>query len=354
MSRGPLARVALAGAVCLVALGSGGAPQPPAARSLPPNAWVNMQAGGVAAGNGVGDEGYSTFVYSPGLRKAVVFGKYHARDLGGGEDQNALLAYDFGSNRWDVLEITEAAWSEFLPGVGHDQGLVAIDPRRDLYITRGNMTLHGNTGYQTYIFDLRAGRGKRMMPLQEPTLLTAVASGFDPDRGLMLITRGPSWLYDPDTNRWSEVSSNPSDRPAPSLVYDPGQHVFVMFGGGQSNETWIFETGSRRWRKRTPPVSPSPRASASMAFDSTNGVILLVGGFGPGETELRDMWVYDTGSDRWALLPITAPTQVISHSGNTLVYDSYHGVFLLKDITMIRNLWAFRYVPAAFNPPATR
>ena len=58
--------IAVAGAaVCLAviaALAPGRAQQSPAARALPPNTWVNLQAGGVATGAGVGDEGYSTFV----------------------------------------------------------------------------------------------------------------------------------------------------------------------------------------------------------------------------------------------------------------------------------------------------
>ncbi len=346
-SRGPLAFAATA-VICLAglaALAPGDAQQPGPSHNPPANTWVNMQAGGVAAGKGVGDEGYSTFVYSPGLRRSVVFGLYHARDVGSGEDQNALLGYDFGSNRWDILEITEAAWSEFLPGVGHDQGLVALDPRRDLYITAGNMTLHGNTGYQTYVYDLRAGRGRRMMPPEEPRLFESAASAFDPDHGLMLVTRGPSWLYDPDRNRWTEVSGGPSVGRSPSLVYDARHRVFVMFGGKASNETWTFDTATRRWSKRNPLVSPPGRSAGNIAFDPDTGMVVLVGGFGPDDNQLSDMWVYHTGKNTWTLLRATVPPRTSSHAGNTLVYDTYHHVFLLKDVSRLKNLWAFRYVP---------
>jgi galactose oxidase-like protein len=324
-------------------LASGRSQQPFAASGLPANTWVNLRAGGVVSGNGVGDEGYSTFVYSPGLKKGLVFAKYHAFEMGGGEDQNALLAYDFGLNRWDVLEITEDAWSEHLPGVGHDQGNVVIDPRRDWYITRGNMTLHGNTGYQTYIYDVRAGRGKRMTPAVEPNLYHSVASAFDPDRGVMLSTRGPAWLYDPDKNTWTEVGGSPSDRAAPALVYDGRNRVFVMFGGGQSGETWTFDAGSRQWRKRKPPLSPPARYAGNIAFDSDTGTILLVGG--AAGDPLSDMWVYDTARDVWAPLPYRAPVPSTTASGNRLIYDSHNHVFLLKDIISLRDVWAFRYVP---------
>jgi hypothetical protein len=338
-------------ALVLATLGAGGpesgsAQQSPTPRILPANTWVNMQAGGVAAGSGVGDEGYNTFVYSPGLRKGVVFALYHARDVGSGEDQNALLGYDYALNRWDILEITEAAWSEFLPGVGHDMGLAALDPRRDLYITSGNLTLHGNTSHLTYIYDLRTGRGKRMMPPAEPPLFESTASAFDPDNGLMLSTRGISWLYDPDRNRWTEVAGSPSLRPSPGLVYDGKHRVFVMFGGRRSNETWIFDATSKTWRKRQPVVSPPGRSGANMAFDPDSGVIMLVGGYGEGEDQLTDMWVYDTGRDTWTRLASNVPERTSSYSGNTLIYDTQHHVFLLKDHSRIRNVWAFRYVPA--------
>jgi hypothetical protein len=323
-----------------------------AARTVPPNIWVNMQAGGVAAGNGVGDEGWSTLVYAPGIKRAVVFGKYHAaRAVSWGENQNALMGYDFATNTWDILEVTEAAWSEFLPGVGHDQGRVAVDPRRDLYITFGNMTLHGNTMYQTYIYDLRAGRGKRMLPSQEPRLGHEVATAFDPNEGVMLSTRGASWIYDPDKNIWSDVSGGPSDRAGPGLTYDTKHSVFVMFGGGESNETWTFETAKRRWRKRAPAVSPPGRAGANMAFDPIHGVSVLVGGVGPGGVRLTDMWVYDAGNDAWTPLPISAPHRDRAGGGNLLTYDTEDGVLLLKEGSSIRNIWAFRYDPAALTPP---
>ena len=324
-----------------------GGAQQPLRQSMPPNTWMNMQAGGIALGAGVGDEGYSTFVYAPGIRKALVFGKYNARERGWGEDQNALLAYDLATNRWEIVEITEDAWSEFLPGVGHDQGNVAVDPRRDLYITRGNMTLNGNTAYQTYTYDLRAGRGRRMLPARGPSLLAhEVASGFDPDRGVMLVTRGSSWLYNPDQNVWTEVPNSPSDRGAPGLAFDSRRRLFVMFGGGMTNETWIFDAGTRAWQRRSPPVSPSGRQGAHMAFDPESGLVLLVGGVGPGGVLLPDMWAYDIEQDHWIPLATTAPPNT-ANMVNSLVYHAEEKVFLLKDTSDLRKVYALRFVPPA-------
>lgn len=341
--------LSLIGLLIILGFAAGRAEQAP--RTLPPNTWVNLLPGGVGAGDGVGDEGWSTFVYSPGLKRSIVFGKYHAaRDISWGENQNALMGYDFATNRWDLLEITEAAWSEFLPGVGHDQGRVAIDPRRDLYITQGNMTLHGNTMYQTYIYDLRAGRGQRMMPAQEPRLGHEVACAFDGDRGFMLCSRGAGWMYEPDKNVWTETSGSPSDRAGPGLVYDSKQGLFVLFGGGaELSETWVFQSTSRTWRKRDPVRSPPGRKGPNIAFDPVNGVTLVVGGVGPGGARLSDMWVYDAGANTWTLLPTPFPYAIGAPGGNLLTYDLEHGVFLLKEsgAPALKHLWAFRYVPGA-------
>jgi hypothetical protein len=38
-------------------------------------------------------------------------------------------------------------------------------------------------------------------------------------------------------------------------------------------------------------------------------------------------------------------------SGNRLIYDTFHRVFLLKDVISLRNVWAFRYVPGASSSP---
>lgn len=323
------------------------APQP--ARTLPPNTWVDLQPGGVAAGDGVGDEGWSTFVYSPGLRRAIVFGKYHAaRAVSWGEDQNALLGYDFVANRWDILEITEGAWSEFLPGVGHDQGRVAIDPRRDLYITVGNMTLHGDTMYQTYVYDLKAGRGQRMMPAGPAPVGHEIACAFASAQGFMLCSRGASWIYEPDRNVWSEVPGSPSDRAGPGLVYDGRHGVFVLFGGGTGrDETWTFDATARSWRKRVPAQSPPGRKGPNIAFDEGNGVVLMAGGVAADDSRLRDVWVYDAGANVWTRLPGDLPRPLGVPGGNLLTYDREHRVLLLKENgnLALRTVWAFRYAP---------
>src|SRR6202042_656105 len=90
-------------------------------------------------------------------------------DVTSGEDQNALLAYSFSHNRWDLWEATEDASGEHLAGVGHDEGAATVDTIHGLYLSAGNLTLNSACSYQTYVYDLLGGRGHRMISPSQPS-----------------------------------------------------------------------------------------------------------------------------------------------------------------------------------------
>ncbi|MBA3707405.1 MAG: fibronectin type III domain-containing protein [Planctomycetes bacterium] len=318
------------------------------------NTWVAMHPGGIAkvAWN-VGDEGYDSFSYDPGTGRALVYGLYHSFAISYGENQNALLGYHFRRNRWDLMEAGELAWSENLPGAGHDEGNAVVDPVHDLYITHGNLSVGSETRYTFYVYDLKAQRGKRMTP---PVDLPGprndqMASAFDPDHDLALFVGPGSWLYDRRANTWTSIPNPPAPRGSPCLVYDSRNKVFVLFGGGLSYaaptaiETWICDPVARTWTQKFPARSPdgySYPAYPFMAYDSLNGVSLLMGGGSPA------MWVYDAGANVWSRLadaPTAAPLD--GTDGAYLTYDSDDHVFLLRHAADIANLWAFRYVPSS-------
>lgn len=327
--------------------------------TIVPNTWTSMNPGGLAVGaSGVYDEGFSTFIYSPTLGSGLVFGKYHA--VGVAEEQNALLGYNFPENRWDLIEITEAAGSEYLPGVGHDSGNAAINTLHGLYITHGNFTLNSGLQWQTYVYDLAGGWGKRMMPPSEINLTAQVASAFDPDHDIMLsfgLGDGPSaWTYDHKTNQWFAVPNSPPGRTHPGLVYDSLNHVFVMFGGAlksgeYSSETWIYDPAAGIWSNKMPNLSPPAKRAPYMAFDSTNGIVLMTGG------KSSEVWAYNAALNEWTQLA-HAPEAVASMpTGAYLTYDSNNKIFLLFSGTSLKKLWAFRYsshdTAADIIPPST-
>lgn len=317
------------------------------------NTWTSLAPGGIAntAWN-IGDESYSSFYYDPQTRKALVYGIYHGQVVGYGENQNALLGYDFTLNRWDLIEQGGGAWSEHLAGCGHDEGNGAIDPVRGLYISHGNLTLHAGTANVTYVYDLRAGRGKRMIPPTEmiggpPTY--SMASAYDPVNNQILAV-GPygSWLYHVATNLWEKIATAPA-RATPCLTYDAVNHIYVLFGGGDpgnnnwvDSTVWVFEPLTKVWTQRTP--SPAPPSYTYpqlpyMAYDSDNGVSLLMGGS-------KQVWIYNAATNAWTRLAdalSSVPTDQVD--GVYLTYNSDDHVFLVRGTTNISDLWAYRYAP---------
>jgi hypothetical protein len=329
--------------------------------TIAPNTWVYMNAGGLtgsgaSTATGIGDEGFNTFSYAPHLKRAVTLGQYHARSVTDGEDQNALMAYSFTENRWDLVEITEADGSEFLSGVGHDEGNAVVDTVHGLYISHGNLTVHGNAAYKTFIYDLKTGRGARMMPVPEAPFGSSVIMAFDPEHEIVLASKGPGYLYDRAANSWVSIPGGPSPRQSPSLTYDSKNHVFILFGGGDLDETWTFNPVTRVWTKKSPPTSPPGRTAGNFAFDPVHGVALLAGGENhKTAASLRDTWVYDAAADRWTNLNITTPADTNPGAGNLLTYDSDNKLFLLKHGTNLNRVYAFRYEPrrAGTTPPAS-
>ena len=140
----------------------------------------------------------------------------------------------------------------------------------------------------------------------------------------------------------------PASRSYHAMAYDAGSDRIVLFGGwsiqvGQeTNDTWTYDLNANRWARMNPPVAPSARATAAMAFDTQSRRVILFGGTsGGGET-----WAYDSGTDAWTnMAPTTAPP---ARLGGRMVYDAefdriilFGGHSLAGDI--YGDTWAYDY-----------
>lgn len=103
------------------------------------------------------------------------------------------------------------------------------------------------------------------------------------------------------------VNLTPERLPAPrdsyGLAYDRVNEVMVLFGGyvfggGRSNETWEYDFAGNNWTKVQTNGSPSPRSSMGMAYDLSDEVIVLFGGYGDGGF-LDDTWEYYSDNHTW-------------------------------------------------------
>ena len=112
-------------------------------------------------------------------------------------------------------------------------------------------------------------------------------------------------------------SSNPGLREGPAMAYDLTDNVIVLFGGYNGvnlNDTWEYSPGTNTWTQVNPATSPSPRAYSGMAYDSTNNRIVLFGGVSDVDYE-RDTWEYNAATDTWQqTTPGSSPPQAATYS----------------------------------------
>ena len=119
-------------------------------------------------------------------------------------------------------------------------------------------------------------------------------------------------LWEWDGQTWNErctggpcsTSPRPSRRAAMAFSYDAARQETLLFGGFDSTttdnylgDTWTWDGMS--WTQHSTPTAPSPRTSASIAYDPVTQITYLFGGFSgtPSPTEFNDLWAWD--GDAW-------------------------------------------------------
>jgi hypothetical protein len=116
----------------------------------------------------------------------------------------------------------------------------------------------------------------------------------------------------------------PPSRNEYGLAYDKTSEVMVLFGGnvigeGLSNETWEYDYAGNNWTRVQTNGTPSARSSAGMAYDLSDDVIVLFGGYGDGGF-LQDTWEYYVDNHTWVEV-VTDPHPKEMNS-SPMVYDT--------------------------------
>jgi hypothetical protein len=165
------------------------------------------------------------------------------------------------------------------------------------------------------------------------------AMAYDSARGVVVLFGGYytdyQWeYYWEDTWEWdgtSWVQPGPVGHPLPrtyhAMAYDSTQGVVVLFGGKDRednalDDTWEWDGTS--WVQRSPASHPPARFYHAMAYDSTRGVVVLFGGGAWGDW-LDDTWEWD-GTDWVERSPASHPS---ARSVHAMAYDSARGVVVL-------------------------
>jgi hypothetical protein len=183
---------------------------------------------------------------------------------------------------------------------------------------------------------------------QTPTNRLSPAFAHSPHHGLMLMHGGQAfndtWVLDLHSKQWIPMLPHRAAGAPParaqltnSMVYDPGNDVFILFGGqckdrdrctldGVLNDTWVYHVDDNRWVEMRPSVRPRARMQHNLVYDPHRRAVVLFGGR-EGSTYFNDTWIYEYERDTWTrLLPGDAPP---GRSIASMSYDQRAGVSVL-------------------------
>ncbi len=133
-----------------------------------------------------------------------------------------------------------------------------------------------------------------------------------------------TWRF--DGSKWTQIGIGalaPNWRDGHAMAYDRNANQIVMFGGyHQGNDTWVFKNSA--WTQVFPTTAPPVGGGLALAYDAERRQVVLFGGTGYDDTGhqvlLDETWVWDSGSTTWnKKTPAHSPP---ARFGHALVYDS--------------------------------
>ncbi len=161
---------------------------------------------------------------------------------------------------------------------------------------------------------------------------------------------GDTWKF--LGSSWTNItsSSGPSPRDAASMAYDSADRYVILFGGshgsGFLSDTWKFLGGS--WTNITSSSGPSPRALSSMAYDAVDSFVIAFGGLTAIATTngtsitaaFGDTWKFLGGS--WTNITSSGPSPRATAS---MAYDAADGYVVLfggvSNSALYSDTWKF-------------
>lgn len=139
------------------------------------------------------------------------------------------------------------------------------------------------------------------------------------DRVLAWICKAPSvgeadicvmYAYDYNSNTWEHREMEP--RPFISfynaMVYDPGTGLNILFGGTSYendesfDQLWGYDYTTNTWIQLPSKNPPSARGWHAMVFHEQAGVMVLFGGGDSRNTFTDETWTYDPATGEWSLI----------------------------------------------------
>jgi N-acetylneuraminic acid mutarotase len=245
---------------------------------------------------------------------AMAFDKVHGKILlfGGATDSTSYgdtWAYDYATNSWTNMN----PGSSPQPLSGHTMAFDSMNQRIILFGGSDNNNKDSNV---TWAYSFEENTWKDLHATNPPTARHYHGMVFDENQQKAIVYGGTfgqgdlsdTWAYDPNSNSWSERKPNGSPGPTSHILggmaYDSKNSRTVLFGGWggvdstayegtyqaqPKSSTWIYDYASNSWTTLKTDKSPSARYFHCLSFDSTRGLVWLVGG-GSNFVTSKDTW----------------------------------------------------------------
>lgn len=296
----------------------------------------------------------SAMVYDPVIHKAIFFG-------GGYQDSNGYGVFD---DMW-LYDPTSNTWTEIYPvtkpsaRAGHKMVYDSINQKTILFGGWGDELGLLN---DTWIYDSQTNQWTEVFPVESPSERQSFAMYYDFDAQRVILfggyrDEGPHhsdmWEYNYTDNTWTELNplTHPSGRYGSNMVYNSENNRGFLFAGRSSSildDTWVYHYGNNSWSQIITVISPDDRYWHGMVHDPISQRIIIFGGRhlgAPGEA-LDDTWTFDLSTNEWAeLSPLSHPSNRMDFS---MIYDSNHhkviifGGFRFEDTTL-GDTWIYDY-----------
>jgi hypothetical protein len=224
-----------------------------------------------------------------------------------------------------------------------DPGL-ASDPVNDVMVLFGGCAeLNCSTGTNETWTGTAAG-WKIVPGNLAPSPRYQAQMAWDPADGYVLLFGGFGCLDPPVCDRtgalndtwafkdgtWNPVvpsGSSPPPTVQGGLAFDPSDGVMVLYGGlgcSAACATWEYAGGT--WTELNLTTQPSPRYAEGLAADDAENGALLFGGENASGAYLSDTWLFSHGG--WTVLPVSAPPEARAHPAMT--WDATFGAVVMS------------------------
>ena len=234
----------------------------------------------------------------------------------------------------------------------------------------------GSSGYlnDTWAYDYTSNTWTNRNPANPPSARCFHALDYDAFCKKAILFGGFStsgnlndtWAYDYDSNTWTNrnPSNPPPARSSPFMAFNYTDGKMVLFGGrnasGYLNDTWTFDCDSNSWANRNPANAPPARDGHALVYDISAGQVILFGG-NTGSVYLNDTWAYPFSASAWTNRNPTDPPP--ARYGHALAYDVFSSKVILfggYNGSYLNDTWAYDYATNSWtnrspaNPPPAR